>query len=477
MGKIKTVELDNQNNQILKYLVIIVDLVVLNLFAWVYSTWNGGDGVLNAYSQNSAYWLALNFAYLVSVSIFPPVLQWRHVTMRAVCVRAFKTVVCLAVCLSVFLLLLRSHGFIYWKEGLQVLLGYYLVLILERLTGRGILKFLRSRQSNIRNVVFVGDTPNLAELYHILENDPSYGYRVTGYFSKEEKKDILPDLVYLGQPEQTTSWIEANKQEQISGIYCSLTSSNSEIIRHIISFCEYHVIMFFSVPNVRNYLQRTMSLAFYGDVPVLYLREMPLARLENKLLKRSFDVCVSGVFLLFFFPWIFLIVAIIMKITMPGPIFFKQKRSGLDGRDFYCYKFRSMKVNKDADTLQATKDDPRKTKFGNLMRHTNIDELPQFWNVLIGNMSLVGPRPHMLKHTEMYSKLIDKYMVRHFAKPGITGWAQVTGCRGETHELWQMEERVKKDIWYIEHWSFLLDLKIMWLTVWNVIANKNDEAY
>ena len=136
-------------------------------------------------------------------------------------------------------------------------------------------------------------------------------------------------------------------------------------------------------------------------------------------------------------------------------------------------KFRSMHVNKDADKLQATKDDPRKFPFGNFMRKSNIDELPQFLNVLKGDMSFVGPRPHMLLHTEQYSHLIDKYMVRHFVKPGLTGWAQVTGFRGETKELWQMEGRVKRDIWYMEHWSFWLDLRIIWMTVKNLF--KHDE--
>ena len=164
--------------------------------------------------------------------------------------------------------------------------------------------------------------------------------------------------------------------------------------------------------------------------------------------------------------------AIAIKLSSPGPVFFKQKRSGLYGREFYCYKFRTMKVNVDADNLQATKDDPRKTRVGEFLRHTSIDELPQFINVFKGDMSIVGPRPHMLKHTEEYSKLIDTYMVRHAVKPGITGWAQVTGYRGQTEELWQMEGRVEKDIWYIEHWSFALDLKIMAFTVINAIKGE-----
>lgn len=176
------------------------------------------------------------------------------------------------------------------------------------------------------------------------------------------------------------------------------------------------------------------------------------------------------------FPIIFLIVGVTIKITSPGPIFFRQKRNGLNNKEFWCYKFRSMKVNKESDTLQATLNDPRKTKFGDFMRRTNIDELPQFINVLLGDMSIVGPRPHMLKHTEEYSKIINKYMVRHFIKPGITGWAQVTGFRGETRELEDMEGRVKADIWYMEHWSFLLDLYIMYKTVANAL-HKDKQAY
>ena len=167
---------------------------------------------------------------------------------------------------------------------------------------------------------------------------------------------------------------------------------------------------------------------------------------------------------------------IAIKLSSPGPVFFKQKRSGEDGREFWCYKFRSMKVNTQCDTLQATENDPRKTRIGEIMRKTSVDELPQFINVLKGDMSIVGPRPHMLKHTEEYSNLINKFMVRHFVKPGITGWAQVTGYRGETKELWQMEGRVQRDIWYIEHWTFLLDLYIMYKTVYNAIRGEK-EAY
>lgn len=236
------------------------------------------------------------------------------------------------------------------------------------------------------------------------------------------------------------------------------------------------MIRFFSVPNIRNYLHRRMHFKMFGNVPVLCIREEPLAQVENRLIKRLFDLIFSGLFLCTLFPFVYLIIGTAIKVTSPGPIFFKQKRSGENGREFWCYKFRSMRVNKDSDKIQATAHDPRKTRLGNFLRKTSIDELPQFINVFLGQMSVVGPRPHMLKHTEEYSKLIDQYMVRHLVKPGVTGWAQVTGFRGETKELWQMEGRVQRDVWYLEHWTFLLDMYIIYKTVKNAIQGEK-EAY
>lgn len=210
-----------------------------------------------------------------------------------------------------------------------------------------------------------------------------------------------------------------------------------------------------------------------GTSVALSLHPTPLSNKFNSLSKRTFDILFAGIFMIFS-PIIFIPVAIAIKASSPGPIFFKQKRTGYQGKEFLCYKFRTMKVNVDADKLQATANDPRKTKIGDFMRRTSIDELPQFINVLKGDMSIVGPRPHMLKHTEDYTKLVDQYMVRHMVRPGITGWAQVNGFRGETKYLWQMQGRVERDVWYIEHWNFLLDLKIIAKTVTNAIRGEKN---
>jgi len=301
--------------------------------------------------------------------------------------------------------------------------------------------------------------------------DPAQSYFVKGYFANKPS-DTFPEMVpYLGRLEESLEWLDAN---DIDEIYCCLPPEESHFVKKAIDYCDNKVKQFYAVPVVLNTTKRQMETVQMGDMPIMALRFMPLTFWSNRLKKRLLDLFVSSLVLLLIMPWVTAIVAIIMKLTMPGPIFFRQMRTGLDGKEFECIKFRSMKVNAQADSLQATKDDPRKTKFGNFMRHYNIDELPQFWNVFKGDMSVVGPRPHMVKQTDEYSALIPKYMVRHFAKPGITGWAQVTGFRGETKELWQMEGRVKKDIWYIEHWTIWLDIKIMWLTVKNVfVGDKN----
>ena len=357
---------------------------------------------------------------------------------------------------------------------LYYLIGLFVAITLFRLTLRNILKIYRRKGGNIRYVVLVGSTENMQDLYYELTNEDYTGYRVRGYFDFEPNPMFPTDCQYLGRPEEVVGYLKSNHDTHY--LFCSLPSRYSDIIRKLIDFCENNVVRFFSVPNLYNYLHNRVYFNMMGNVPFLSLRRDPLSRLGNKLLKRAFDIIFSLTFLCTLFPFIFVIVAVITKVTMPGPIFFRQKRNGLNDEEFYCYKFRSMRVNKEADTLQATKNDPRKTKWGNIMRKTNIDELPQFINVLKGDMSIVGPRPHMLKHTEEYSKLINKYMVRHLVKPGITGWSQVTGFRGETKELKDMEGRIRGDIWYIEHWSFGLDLFIIYKTVMNAIHGEK-KAY
>ena len=220
-----------------------------------------------------------------------------------------------------------------------------------------------------------------------------------------------------------------------------------------------------------------IDIAQLGNVNVISLHEEPLNTPLAKFVKRSADVFFSGLFLVTLFPLVWLVCAIGIKLSSPGPVFFKQKRTGYEGKEFWCYKFRSMHASADADTKQAVKGDSRVFPFGEFLRKSSIDELPQFINVFRGDMSIIGPRPHMIHHTDIYSDLIGDYMIRHLAKPGITGWAQVNGCRGETKELSEMKDRVEKDIWYIEHWSVELDVSIFLQTVWQILRHEDEKAY
>lgn len=371
------------------------------------------------------------------------------------------------------LLTLGKFYFLDFGHMLLYLLLLGLCISVFRLTVRKIVKHYRSSDEYARKVVFVGSTGNNISLCNEM-SDSTLGYKPLGYFDDEPNPEFPACCEYLGTPRDVTGYLSAHKD--VHELYCCLPSSRKDTILEIIHFCVNHLVRFYSVPNVSNYLHNRIYFNMLGNVPYFSLYNDPLLNIHNRIIKRAFDIAVSAVFLCTVFPIMYVIVAIITKTTMPGPLFFKQKRNGLNGKEFYCIKFRSMKVNDQSDEVQCTKNDPRKTKWGEIMRKTNLDEFPQFINVLAGDMSIVGPRPHMLKHTEEYSKLIDKYMMRHFVKPGITGWSQVTGYRGETKELSQMAGRIRGDIWYIEHWSFWLDIYIIYKTVANVIRG-DKEAY
>ena len=221
---------------------------------------------------------------------------------------------------------------------------------------------------------------------------------------------------------------------------------------------------------------RRVNIDFFDNVPVLSFRKEPLKDNLNQLLKRSFDIVFSSFVILLILSWLYPIIAFLIKISSKGSVLFKQQRSGLDNQEFVCYKFRSMRQSVDADSRQATQKDKRVTGIGSFLRKTSLDEFPQFINVFLGNMSIVGPRPHMLKHTEEYSALIKKYMVRQLVKPGITGAAQIRGYRGETKELNDMEARVKWDVWYIENWTLFLDINIIFRTVFDFLKG-DEKAY
>ena len=345
-------------------------------------------------------------------------------------------------------------------------------LFLRKVIGR-----IRRMGSNNYTVAMVGSDPNILQVCQFLTDSyTEEGYRVLGMFTNHPE-EIPAGIPNLGCPEDAIPYVEKNG-DSLKEMLCSLNpATETEYVNRLVSTCESQMVRFKYVPGMEGYPKRKMNITQLGNVNVISLHEEPLNTPLAKFIKRSADVVFSFLFLITLFPIIWLVCAIGIKLSSPGPVFFKQKRTGYEGKEFWCYKFRSMHQSADADTKQAEKGDSRVFKFGEFLRRSSIDELPQFINVFKGDMSLIGPRPHMLHHTDIYSDLIGDYMIRHLARPGITGWAQVNGCRGETKELSEMKERVEKDIWYIEHWSVELDVYIFFLTLWQLLRHEDEKAY
>ncbi|HET7116176.1 MAG TPA: exopolysaccharide biosynthesis polyprenyl glycosylphosphotransferase, partial [Hanamia sp.] len=266
------------------------------------------------------------------------------------------------------------------------------------------------------------------------------------------------------------------KELEVEEIFSTITPEQNKNIYDLMFQSEKECIRFRIVPNLSIFITREVHIEYFGDLPILSLRKEPLDDVGNRIKKRVLDLTVSIFVTIFVLPWLIPIIGLIILLESGRPIFFKQLRTGKNKKPFYCIKFRSMKSNKDSDLKQATQHDTRVTSFGKFLRKSSLDEFPQFINVLRGEMSLVGPRPHMLKHTTDYSNLVDQYMVRQFIKPGITGWAQINGYRGEITNPQQIEMRVNKDLWYLENWTLWLDIKILFLTVYYIFKG-DTKAY
>lgn len=318
-------------------------------------------------------------------------------------------------------------------------------------------------------VVILGAGALGEELRNYLDDHIILGYKVVGFF--DDKVSSINGTAVLGKLEESIAYA---KEHRIKEIFCALPDQAMGKIQVLMRQADREMIRFKMVPDIKDYFRKNVSVQWFGHIPVLSPRKEPLEIKMNQVLKRSFDVAVSLMVIIFLLSWIIPLMGILIRLGSKGPVFFRQLRSGKDNEAFYCLKFRSMVVNDEADVRQASKADHRITKIGAFMRRNSIDELPQFINVLVGDMSIVGPRPHMLQHTAAYAALIDQFMVRHLVLPGITGWAQIKGLRGETTAEKAMQERVKADIWYLENWSLFLDLKITFLTAWHVIAGSEN---
>jgi putative colanic acid biosynthesis UDP-glucose lipid carrier transferase len=321
--------------------------------------------------------------------------------------------------------------------------------------------------SNYRTAIIIGYTPQAIRLKELFENRADYGYRFLGYFSdKKAHEDIVGKIAEIK---------DFVIQKNIDEIYCSLNEISNTQLKSLVEFADTNNKAIKFIPDTQDIFSKNLKIDYYEFFPVLSLRKTALHEPVALISKRGFDIVFSLLVMLLLLSWLTPLLALLIKLESKGPVFFKQSRPGINEAEFFCYKFRSMQLNETTEQ-SVIKNDPRVTRIGKFIRKTSIDEMPQFLNVLRGEMSVVGPRPHLWSQNNLYSSRIKKYMIRLYVRPGITGLAQVRGFRGEISTDEDMINRIKYDVFYIENWSLLLDVKIIIQTVVNIFKG-DEKAY
>lgn len=424
------------------------------------------------------------FAYFLPINFLTPILFHAYISIIWIIIsiknefyevtRYAKVTFILRLLFSQFIFFfLALYAFIgFFKQpniSRLILAEYFIyasiaVFVLKFLNYILLMKYRQRIKGNLRNVVVIGKNKKTEQLINVFTERAEYGYHFIKQFNTNDKSfDLL----------NTFNFIHKNN---IDEIYCSVSELNNRELAEFINFADNNLKTLKFIPDNKNIFAKKLKFEYYDYIPVLSLRDIPLHTTVNSIIKRAFDIAFSIFVILGILSWLTPLLAIIIRLESKGPIFFRQTRNGIDNSEFFCYKFRSMAPNEDADSAMASKNDMRVTKVGKFIRKTSIDELPQFYNVFFGTMSVVGPRPHMVKHTNEYANKVDKYMLRHFVKPGITGLAQVRGYRGEIEKDNDIQNRIKFDVFYVENWSLILDIKIIVQTVINAIYGE-EKAY
>ncbi len=329
---------------------------------------------------------------------------------------------------------------------------------------RKFLRYMRKKGYNKKYIVLLGINNCTENFIKKINSSPDLGYEISGYFDNAPHSQL--GLTYLGSFKKVSKYFSGSLPDEA---LIMLSGRSQPYMEHLISICERWGVKFSIIPNMFSSFSSRIYISSFDGIPVMSMRRVPLDRTLNKFIKRTLDIAVSLLMLIVLSP-LMLATAIIIKLTSPGAVIFRQERVGLGQKPFTMYKFRSMRVETESDLSGTEKNDPRCTGFGKFIRKFSIDELPQLFNVLKGDMSLVGPRPEIPFYVKQYRKSVPLYMVKHYVKPGISGWAQVNDLRGNDTSI---EERIKYDIYYIEHWSVAFDIKILFRTLTKGIFSKN----
>ncbi|THU40963.1 undecaprenyl-phosphate glucose phosphotransferase [Niastella caeni] len=460
------------NNRFLRHLqltLLAMDLMAINIVFFIARFFFQREMLIEAYVEYTYFGVYLNVAWLV-VSLSGNVYHERNIfSFELFAGRSTRAFLYFLLMICGFLFF--SHFFIISRLFIAtIIVGIPLLLVCNRFLYLAVYHYFKKKDFFHNKVIVLGYNDLSRKLVDYLEED-GVNKEVVGYCEELENIHELSRYPILGN---INGALDVCKRYGATEIYSTIVPEQNPGIYRLIKNADQNCIRFRIVPDIGALVKRQVYIDYLNEIPVLSLRREPLDDLGNKIKKRLFDIVVSALVLVFILSWLIPIIGLLIKLESKGPVFFRQQRSGQDNKSFWCWKFRSMTVNDNANVLQATRNDARITKLGQFLRRTSLDEFPQFINVLMGDMSIVGPRPHMLKHTADYSKIIDEYMIRQFLKPGITGWAQVNGFRGETKTLDQMKKRVEYDLWYMENWSMWLDLKIIFLTVFNTIKGEEN---
>ena len=439
----------------IKPLFVFIDLIAINTTLFLFEI-NLNDGSLFPL-YISMVWIIIsirNHFYEVQ----------RHTRIIQIIPLLFKQTIFFAIVLYAYIGFFKQPNISRLALGNYLMLVFLIICVFKFLTTFLLKKYRTVLSGNTRNVIVIGKNEKTRQLIKTFKTRLDFGYKFKAQFSiNDEGFSLEKCFTYI---------IENNIDE----IYFSVAELSNRQINSLIDFADNNLRVLKFIPDNKDIFSKKLKYEYYDYIPILSIRTIPLQEPVNKFLKRVFDILFSSFIIVFVLSWLTPILAIFIKLESKGPVFFKQSRNGFNYKEFDCYKFRSMTPNKNAHLHQATKGDHRITKVGAFIRRTSIDELPQFFNVLFGDMSVVGPRPHMVSHTNMYAQRIDKFMVRHFVKPGITGLAQTSGFRGEIEVDKDIINRVKYDIFYIENWSLLLDLKIIIQTFINALKGE-EKAY
>jgi putative colanic acid biosynthesis UDP-glucose lipid carrier transferase len=459
------------NKQFKYYLqisLIVLDFFILNLIFFISKIiFKEKIGItdINSYIE---FWVILNFFWLFISFISRTYTENNIINFEFFTKRTAQVYIFWVIAILVYLFFLRkfeiSRFFIF-----VTFINFAIGLLFNRFLCLGILYHFKSKDFLLKRILIIGYNETAKKLETYFEEE-GINSQLLGFTEDEQNVTELSKHPILASINNT---IEIAKELNVEEIFSTITPEQNRYIYKLMTIAEKECIRFKIVPNFSLFINKPVYIDYIRDMPILSLRSEPLDDVGNRIKKRILDIVVSFLVIVFILSWLIPVLALLIFIESKGPIIFSQLRSGKNNKNFHCYKFRSMRVNQESDEKQASKNDTRITKVGRFIRKTSLDEFPQFINVFKGEMSIVGPRPHMVKHTSDYSKIVDQFMIRQFLKPGITGWAQINGFRGEITDPLQIKMRVNNDLWYLENWNIWLDVRIIFLTVYKIF--KGDE--